>query len=308
MNNNANDNSHYDFSSGYSSELREQLLAIITTDSKAFVNIRQEISTTFLDRVCEEITSKLDNIKKMSASYPHSQSVLQYVTQKLRSFICERGDQQEMDIRMIPYQLELVHRLEKINYSDHGIDIFPPVDQVLIAINYNSKTYIDMLQTWLAKRIEAPEYPVDQLKLLNFYTKGFAQLIRKPDIVLHQMYPGVDEVIGRWFEHEAKYLETEFDIKKKIDEVLPDDTQERIKWSLSSDQIALVIRAADDTRLIVSKSMNAVFKKLIPHISSLQREVLSPTAVRSRAYNAEQTDKEVVIKLLKKMINHIEGY
>jgi hypothetical protein len=305
MVNNANDNSHYDISSGYSSELSEQLLAIMrATDKK----IRQDMETTLLDMVCEEISAKLENLRKTAASYPHSSPVLKHVIDKLKNFICERGDQQEMDIRMIPYQLELVYKLEKMDWSDHSINIFPPVDEVLISMNYNSKTYIDMLQAWMAKRIEAPESPVEQLKLLNFYTKGFSQLLRKPDVILHQGYPTLIEVIERWFEHESKYLETEYDIKKKIDEIPPEDTQERIRWSLSSDQIALVIRAADDTRLIAAKSMNAVFKKLIPHISSLQKEVLSPTAVRSRAYNAEQTDKEVVIKLLKKMITHIEGY
>jgi len=305
---NTNDNSYYDVTTGYSLELRELLEIMLITDQKSSVNIRQEIYSTFMEQICKEISAKLDSITKSIARYPHSRPVLDLVISKMRRFICERNEQQETDIRVIPYQLEIAHKLERINWEDHTYSIFTPVDEVLIYMNYNSKTYIDMLQSWIGKRIEAPDDPVEQHKLLNHYLKGFSQLLRKPDAKFHQDYLDLTDVLAQWFEHESKYLESEYDLRKKIVENQPEETQEKIKWSLSADQIALMIRAADDVRMFAGKSMNAAFKKLVPHFSSLQKDVLSPSAVRSRSYNAEDTDKEIVINLLQKMISRIKGY
>ncbi len=303
-----NDNSHYDVTTGYSSELKALLEIVLITDQRSHVDFRQDMYKTFMDKVCSAISEKLANIRKKSAKYPHSRPVIEHVMDKMKKFICERDDHQETDIRVIPYQLEIAYKLERIDWDDHNIGTFAPVDEVLIYMNYNSKTYIDMLQNWLAKRIEAPKDPFEQLKLLNLYVKDFSQLLRKPDVVLHPDFLGLSEVIGAWFEHESKFLEQEYDLKKKVIEDQPAEQTEKIKWTLSADQIALMIRAADDARMFAGKSMNAAFKKLIPHFSSLQKDVLSPSAVRSKSYNAEENDKEVVITLLQKMITRIKEY
>jgi hypothetical protein len=308
MVNNTNDNSYYDVTTGYSPELKELLRIMLITDQKSLVDFRHHLYKTFLERVCSEISEKLERISKRSENYPHSRPVIDHVTDKMKKFICERNEQLESDIRTIPYQLEIAHKLERIDWDDHQIAIFTPVDEVLIYMNYNSKTYIDMLQNWLAKRIEAPEEPFEQLKLLNLYVKGFSQLMRKPDVMLHADFLGLDEVMGQWFEHEYKYLEQEYDLHKKVAEDQPAQQVEKIKWTLSADQIALMIRAADDVRMFAEKSMNAAFKKLVPHFSSLHKDALSPSAVRSKSYNAEDNDKQVVISMLEKMISRIKGY
>lgn len=308
MVNSTNDNSRYDVSSGYSPELKELLEIMLITDQKSFVNIRDDMYKTFTDRVCQEISAKLESISNRTKGYPHSRPVIEHVIERMRQFICDKHDQQELEVWRIPYQLEIAHKLERIDWDDHSINVFTPVDEVLIYMNYNSKTYIDMLQGWLTKRIEAPESPFEQLKLLNFYTKGFSQLLRKPDIVLHRDYLSLWEVIEQWFEHESKYLQAEYELRSKAGDIAELVPQERVKWSLSADQLALMIRAADDVRMFAEKSMNTAFKKLVPHFSSIQRDVLSPSAVRSRAYHAEESDKQLVIGMLEKMIKRIKDY
>jgi hypothetical protein len=72
--------------------------------------------------------------------------------------------------------------------------------------------------------------------------------------------------------------------------------------------LALILRAADQSRLILAKSMNAVFKTVVPYIRTEHKESLSPSSVRASSYSPEQIDKDKAINALQKMIDLIKDY
>lgn len=86
--------------------------------------------------------------------------------------------------------------------------------------------------------------------------------------------------------------------------------QDRLKvlCTLSADQIALILRAADESQILKARSMNAVFKFIIPYLSTPYKENLSASAVRSKAYNPEEADREAAVEALQRIIKKIQGY
>lgn len=310
------DDSTFDFSTGYTPELRSKLIsAALFIDNKVHNEINNDLYATFVKRVFEEILVKVQNVQLNSREYPHARPALELITERITDFV---GDGEVPVYRPgfleeIDYYLEIADKLDRINFFDHDINVFTPVDELLVYMNFNSKSYIKLLESWLNDQINNADDPMEKLHTMHLYRKAFAQLHRKPDVALHNDYIPLKELLENWFVHETTYLENQLSLWVRTLE-LPKAAQrqpsseERIKWSLSSDQVALIVRAADDTRIILAKSMNTVFKTLIPHFSTEHKEVLSASAVRARSYIAEQSDKDIVIKALEKMIKRIQEY
>lgn len=84
--------------------------------------------------------------------------------------------------------------------------------------------------------------------------------------------------------------------------------QAKVLCNLSTDQTALVLRAADELRILQARSMRNVFKMITPHLSTPHKKDLSYDAMRVSAYKAEDKDKQIAIAKLKKMIEKIKGY
>jgi hypothetical protein len=82
----------------------------------------------------------------------------------------------------------------------------------------------------------------------------------------------------------------------------------KVLCTLSADQIALILRALDESQIIKARSMNAVFKYIIPFLSTPHKENLSAGAVRSKAYNPEEADRDAAVEALYRIIKKIQGY
>jgi hypothetical protein len=82
----------------------------------------------------------------------------------------------------------------------------------------------------------------------------------------------------------------------------------KIICKLSSDQIGLILKAADEAQLLMSRSMSLVFKAIIPFLSTPRKQNLSWNSIRISTYRPEQADKQAAIEALKNLISKIEGY
>jgi hypothetical protein len=82
----------------------------------------------------------------------------------------------------------------------------------------------------------------------------------------------------------------------------------KVLCKLSTDQTALILRASNELKILMSKSMNQVFKTIVPYLSTPNKTNLSYDAMRSKAYVAEERDKEIAIDALEKMIDRIKEY
>lgn len=307
------------FLNSFSNQEHQRIIAALFSDSNTFDKKMYKILYTILVmKMKEDILAKVKQLKKKSENYPHSRTTLNLVLQGLQTFLSEDKipPYQMAFFKKIEYQLVLANKLECIDWNNHEIEGFSPVDEVLICMNYNNSTYMKILECWLSERINTSSGIAEQLQQVYYYRKVFSQLHSNQEFSLNQNYPPLSQVIGNWLLHETKYWENRLNLWVRVREVRQEDEssakknrpQERIQWSLSADQIALILRAADQSRIILAKSMSAVFKMVVPHIQTPYRDSLSHSATRTGAYHAEQTDKDKAINALQKMIECIKGY
>ncbi|PWA10487.1 hypothetical protein [Flavobacterium laiguense] len=120
----------------------------------------------------------------------------------------------------------------------------------------------------------------------------------------------LDELITFVESRFANYLSVPFQIiEKKINEPsVTDSPSGKILCKLSTDQTALILRASNELKILISKSMNHLFKTIVPFLSTPNKVNLSYDAMRSKAYVAEERDKKIVIETLERIIKQIKEY
>ncbi len=109
--------------------------------------------------------------------------------------------------------------------------------------------------------------------------------------------------------HFIAYLKTDQSIHKKETEIIPEkNASQKLLCDLSVDQMALLLRSAEDLKIITARSINSLFKTIVPHLSTPNQDNISPDSMRSKSYVAETRDKEIAIQALEKMIKRIKEY
>jgi hypothetical protein len=149
---------------------------------------------------------------------------------------------------------------------------------------------------------------------LLFYKKEFDRIYSNEKISFDPSKNNIKPILENWFEQEIIYLERklELDVKAVSNDLEMVNKVEilksKIECDLSADQIALILRAADESRIIKSRSMNLVFQTIVPYLSTPFKKNLSYQSVRSKSYTAEDIDKEAAIIGLEKIIKKIRTY
>jgi hypothetical protein len=82
----------------------------------------------------------------------------------------------------------------------------------------------------------------------------------------------------------------------------------KLLCKLSADQIGVILKAADDTKLLLASSLSVVFRSIVPFLSTDKIKNLSWDSMRKRTYHIEQIDKDVAIATLEKLILQIREY
>lgn len=78
------------------------------------------------------------------------------------------------------------------------------------------------------------------------------------------------------------------ELKKPITPEVP--PEKKVLLHLSSDQFGLIVRAANEYRIVEAKSMNEVFNTIVPHIATPIKKNLSYNSMRVNTHNAEEKD------------------
>jgi len=82
----------------------------------------------------------------------------------------------------------------------------------------------------------------------------------------------------------------------------------KLLCKLSADQIGIILKAADDTKTVLASSMSVIFRSVVPYLSTDKNKNLSWDSMRKSTYHIEQSDKDVAIATLEKLILKIKGY
>ncbi|MFB0498700.1 hypothetical protein ABID99_004937 [Mucilaginibacter sp. OAE612] len=82
----------------------------------------------------------------------------------------------------------------------------------------------------------------------------------------------------------------------------------KIMCKLSVDQLGIILKAADDVKLIIASSLSIIFRMVVPFLATEKKTNISWDSMRKTTYVMEQRDKDVVIAILEKLISRIKEY
>jgi len=292
----------------------DELLSFLETRFSYYLSVDECVPITYLIVAKNELLLRIDKIKAKNINGDGQREVLNIVIEKLLHAIDTYAGN-KITYRQILYKKELLKSLETLPNEVADTKPYTALDELLISINFNCQEYIDYFISNVSHKLERYEKTIDKMHGLLYYYKEFATLQCNERVSFDLTKHHFKYVLDNWFRNEIKYLERKIDLSNKSDvKKLVDkdrnsqETIDKIECILSIDQMALILRASDETRILKAKSMSQVFKTIVPHLSTPHKKDLSYDSMRSKSYNAEEKDKEIAIQTLERMIKHIREY
>jgi len=286
----------------------DELLSFLEKRFSSYLSLDERVPITYLLVSRKELQLKLKKLQKRKVENDEMNLVLNVVIKEiLESFSMQERDR--ITFRQMLYERTLLGELLLVaDFKVQGV--FSALDQTLIGLNFNSAVYINLLIKRLVSKVELEEDTAGKLSLLSFHWKEFNQIYSNEKLFFKAGMQHLKTVVGSWFENEIQYLEKQLELlsvasKEAVGE---SKTENKLECDLSADQIGIILRAADEARVVKSRSMSLVFKKIVPHLSTAFKRDLSYQSVRSKSYNAEDNDKTIAILTLEKMIKKIRSY
>ena len=291
----------------------DELLTLIEHRFTSYLSVEERVPATYLDLVKREITKRLSVIDKKLRGHEAYQPSFTILRQELEKFLNQPPDKHIYIFQEILYIKDLCLELEWLEPVDSNA-AYSKLDELLINMNFNSKTYIYNLTEWLATNVNDIEQTDAKMDRLLFYLKLFKQYHKKPGIIFNRKDADLHKQVSNWFTQEVFYLEKQihYSIVPIKGVAAPKEVVQKEKAKLLSilsvDQMALILRAADDLKIVMARSLNSVFKNIVPYLSTPYQENISYDSMRSKSYAAETRDKEIVIETLQQVIKRINEY
>ncbi|MBK5215165.1 MAG: hypothetical protein JJE55_16080 [Flavobacteriaceae bacterium] len=293
-----------------------ELLAFIEGRFINFLNINGNVPTAYFNIIKKELIKRIEAIRDRLNSNFQLQPAFEIMIQSLVNFLNYSPEENSFTFQEVKYIKELCKEFDHIEITENT-KVFSQIDELLISLNFNDVRYIENLTERLSHIISSQEKTEDRIESLLYYFKLFKQLHKKQSVVFNSKYANLNDEICNWFFQEISYLKKKMRLsviplqdhteltKSKAN---PEKPKQKIMCMLSTDQTGLILRATDELRILVSKSMNEVFKTIVPHLSTPYKEDLSYDGMRSKSYVAEDRDKQIAIETLERIIKKIKQY
>lgn len=292
----------------------DELLSFIEVRFSIYLSMEDRVPATYLSIVRAELKEQLEVIKKKVIPSIGEKYLLDIAVSCIDNFTAGIShDDLPVTFRDVLYHRELLKSLQQLEESDRISTCYTLLEDVLICLGFNHRPFIISFTQKTADRINMQAEVKGKIHLLALYQKELKQLIAQPDRRYFNEQPSLHDTLNNWFSQELFYLE-----KKLHLEIAPIDSNKdaadkrrnnyKILCSLSEDQIGIVLKAADDLRIIISRSLSNIFNQIVPYLSTPYREDLSANSMRSHTYSIEEKDKQIVIETLELMIEKIKEY
>jgi hypothetical protein len=289
-----------------------EILFLIEDRFGNYLDNRKRLPIAYLNPVRNELLTRINMIEQQLNNYPVFKPAADITIQVLKNFLSCPPREHSFNFQEIEYVKELCLEMEHLKCPGNN-KIFSTLDELLIYMNFNSRRYLDNLTKRLTSEISSCEKRADKMERLLFFFKSFKQLPRKTEVIFNPNQPDLKKSVINWFRQEISYLEKKryFSVRAtnlRTQNVLSEKPKQKVTCALSTDQTGLIIRAADELRILIAKSMSEVFKTIVPNLSTPYKKDLSYDGMRSKSYVAEERDKQIAIKTLQQIIKKIEEY
>ncbi|MCF0039680.1 hypothetical protein [Dyadobacter fanqingshengii] len=193
-----------------------------------------------------------------------------------------------------------------------GDGYFDSLELLLIERNFNSTKFVKYLTNRFNSQIE--EYASgNSIEKLAYIQKSFNQIPVIKGLAYDLQHDDLSLTINNWFICEIEFRSRSNAAKGS--ESLSTASQsprytkktaDKVLCKLTVDQLALLFKAADQSKIITAKSLSAIFQAVAPYLATPYKEDISHGSLRSKSYSVEGRDKEQLLSILAKLTCQIE--
>ena len=290
----------------------DELLVFIEERFASYLSLLEIVPITYLEVAKNEIRNSIERFRNSFLEAVPDKELSEIVINDILKFIETSSENSAVTFREVLYMKDLVKELERIDQPENPRCIYTALVELLVYLNYNSKLFINHFTSKIKSQINLLPLIDKKIVQLEFKRKEFQQMHVKPGVIFNPEYNGIQAEIDRWFTHEIYYVSQELKVPEiaavlNPPAVLPKRKErDKILCTLTGDQIGLFLRASDQNRLLIAPSMTAIFKAIVPSLSTRDREDLSIENTRVKSYEATDHDKETLIQALEKLIQTIK--
>ncbi len=291
----------------------DDLLSFVEIRYSSFMSLDQRVSYSYFSIWEKETLEVLKNVIKKKENTGENDPELEFVVNLLTAPL-QNSRKSKYTYRQILYYREIIIELEKLNYPVTESEGFSNLDLMLIRMNFNSREYTERLVARIGRYLDGFENLSERLEKLLYFCKKLSKINADLKLTFNPSQQNLISFLEYWFSSEIRFAEKKAAIlmQEQIDGSVGSEFVEKadskLECILSGDQIGLILRATDEARIIKAKSMNYIFKSIVPYLSTPVKRNLSYQSVRSKSYNAEERDKEIAIESLEKIIRKIKTY
>lgn len=290
----------------------EDLLCFIENRFYAYLEKAEAVTITHSSAAISEVKEWL-SAPGLAFKNTADKRKMVIIMSRLRDFVWRTEEGHSVTCGEVAYIKELVHGLRQLDNREAEGSIFSSLDFLLISINFNSRAYRECLVRQLTERNNQYKDTTEKLPFLLLHAKILNQIPVKPGKALDPQELELKAVLNSWLDEEIRYLKKKTELLEENScgggkEIETGNPKNKIICRLSADQLGILLRATDELGILAAKSMNQMFKRIVPHLSTRCKKNLSYDSVRSKAYAAERRDKEIAIETLRRMIDKIKEY
>jgi hypothetical protein len=292
-----------------------ELLNFIQGSFGEYLDLDERAPDAYLTEFTRHHSERINQIRSQLKSKSADPSLIAIMVESLQIDANHAGSRQQApSFRRIFYQREVVFGLEQMLGREATGRIDDALLELLIYLNFNSRPFMDYYIQHLTRRIDGEKPAREKIHQLLRDYKHFNQMHRKPGIQLSPADSDVKKFVSNWFTQEIDYLKEQSQtslgmVAKSVDAEPEQDTGPfKVMVFLSVDQIGLFLRALDSLRILKARSMNTVFERIVPFLSTPRKAEISWDSMRSKSYSFEEKDKQTVIRLLESVIVWIKEY
>ena len=291
----------------------EDLLSFVEIRYSSFMSLDQRVSNGYFSVWRKETVFVLNNAIKKKENAADHHTELDFVADLLAAPL-QSSRNTKFTYRQILYYREIITELEKFKHETADAEGISDLDLMLIRMNFNSREYAEKLIAKIGGYLEGFENLSERLEKLLYICSRLSKVNPNLKLTFNPSQQNLISFLEYWFSSEARYVEKKAAIEMQEQRTnyagneFIEKADPKLECMLSGDQIALILRATDEARIIKAKSMNYIFKSIVPYLSTPVRRNLSYKSIRAKSYNPEDRDKELAIESLEKIISKIKTY
>ncbi len=185
------------------------------------------------------------------------------------------------------------------------------VKDLLVSMNFNSCALASQWIGDMVNTLNGIGETKDRTAQLSKWQKEINQIPVKPNIVLKPNCVSLRDQLSQWIIEEIQYLET----RQRLLSVAPGfksrtsiNDEEKLNFSVSVNVLAILIRAAHESKLILNKHGTTVFNTVSKFSSTLQAKNPGAKSMDKKSHDPERSHKAKAINALQDMIRLIQDY